>query len=69
MAKSTKTSDADNTGFAIRENVVKHKPGFELEGQAAEVEAAGNHRFRRSEQKDIPRLSLAERIAKTTKGG
>jgi hypothetical protein len=69
MTQSKKTSDADNTGFAIRENVVKHKPGFDLEGHVGEVEAAGNHRFRRSEAKDIPRRPLAERIARTTKGG
>jgi hypothetical protein len=53
----------------IRENVVKHKPGFDLEGHVGEVEAAGNHRFRRSEAKDIPRRPLAERIARTTTGG
>jgi hypothetical protein len=64
MAKNSSNSEADNTGFAVRENVARHKPGFELGEQAKETEAASNHRFRRSEQKDVPQRSLAERIAK-----
>jgi hypothetical protein len=64
MAKGTRGSDDDNTGFAIRENAVKHKPGFDLGKQAKEGEAAGNHRFKRSDPKDVPQRSLAERIVK-----
>jgi len=67
MANRIKSGDADNTGFPIRKNVVQHKPGLDL---AAEVkdEGTGNHRFKRREQKDIPHGTLAERIAKPTKG-
>jgi hypothetical protein len=68
MANRTRAGDAENTGFSIRKNVVHHKPGLDL---AAEVkdEGAGNHRFKRREQKDIPHGTLAERIAKSAKGG
>jgi len=68
MARTTRDSDSGNQAFAISKNLVQHKPGLEL---AAEVKDGdtGNHRFKRREQKDIPRGSLAERIAKSTKGG
>ncbi len=68
MSKPTKRSDAENTDFGFRENVVHHKPGFDYGGPKREPEAAGNHRFRRSERKDIPQESLARRIAKSKKG-
>jgi hypothetical protein len=68
MARTTRDSDAGNEAFAISKNVAQHKPGLDL---AAEVKdkGTGNHRFQRREQKDIPRGTLAERIAKSTKGG
>jgi hypothetical protein len=68
LAKTTRDSDAGNTAFSISKNVVHLKPGLDL---AAEVkdEGTGNHRFRRSEEKDIPRGTLADRISKSTKGG
>lgn len=69
MTKRTQADDDKNTGFSFRENVVKHKPGFDLGSQEREPEDSGNHRFRRSEERDVPKESLAERIAKFTKGG
>jgi hypothetical protein len=68
MARTTRDSDAGNEAFVISKNVAQHKPGLDL---AAEVkdEGTGNHRFQRREQKDIPRGTLAERIANSTKGG
>lgn len=68
MTKRTKDGDGENTGFGFRENVVKHKPGFEAGSQEREPESAGNHQLRPSPQKDIPKETLAARIAKSTKG-
>jgi hypothetical protein len=68
MAKERIPSDERNTGFGFPENLVRHKPGFEAADLKLETEA-GNHRFRPSDQKKIPQGSLAERIAKSTKGG
>ena len=62
-------SDDDNMGFRTREHIVRHKPGFDHGGPEREPENGGNHRFRRSDQKDIPQGSLADRIAKHKKGG
>jgi hypothetical protein len=68
MSKETKTDDAGNKGFGLRGKVVDHKPGFDKGGQERKKETGGNHGFRRSEQKDIPQGSLAERIGKSKKG-
>ena len=72
MARKTDINDERNAGFVPRENAVKHKPGLDLADQERETEA-GNHQFRRSDEKKIPIGSLAERIAKatskSTKGG
>jgi hypothetical protein len=72
MARKTDINDERNVSFVPRENVVKHKPGLDLAAQEGKTEA-GNHQFRRSEEKKIPHGSLAERIAKatskSTKGG
>jgi hypothetical protein len=61
-----KTDDEGNKGFGLPGKVVDHKPGFD-EGRK-ERETGGNHVFRRSEKKDIPQESLAERIGKSKKG-
>jgi hypothetical protein len=68
MARTTRESDAGNEAFAISKNVVQHRPGLDLAAEVKDKDA-GNHRFRRSEQKDIPRGTLAERTAKSAKGG
>lgn len=72
MARKTDVNDERNAGFVPRENVAKHKPGLDLAAQEKETES-GDRQFRRSEDKKIPRGSLAERIAKatskSTKGG
>jgi hypothetical protein len=68
MSKATKSGDAGNTGFDFPENILRHKPGFELGEAAREPEADGDHRFRRSDPKKVPQISLAERIAKSLKG-
>ena len=69
MSQRSKGSDEQNKGFGIREKLADHKPGIDMGSQEREPESSGNHRFRRSEQKDIPKESLAARIAKSTKGG
>jgi hypothetical protein len=63
MSKKTKTGDDGNMGFGSRANVAQHKQGFDHGSPEREPETGGNHRFRRSEQKDIPQGSLADRIA------
>ena len=65
----TKTGDEGNTGFGLREYVVHHKPGLDHGGPTRELETGGDHAFRRSEQKDIPQGSLADRIGRSKKGG
>jgi hypothetical protein len=60
--------DSGNKGFVVREHVVHHKPGFDHGGPERELETEGNHAFRRSEQKDIPQGTLADRISKSRKG-
>ena len=61
-------NDARNKGFGLRDYVVHHKPGFDHGAPTREGETSGNHRFRHSEQKDIPQGSLAERIRTPAKG-
>jgi hypothetical protein len=60
--------DAGNKGFVVRQYIVDHRPGFDHEGPKRELEAGGNHAFRRSEKKDIPQGILADRIGKSRKG-
>jgi hypothetical protein len=61
-------NDARNKGFGLRASVVHHKPGFDHGAQTREGETHGNHRFRVSEQKDVPQRSLADRIRTSAKG-
>jgi hypothetical protein len=68
VSKTTKTGDDGNMGFGSSANLVDHKPGFDRGAPARERETRGNHRFRRSDQKDIPQGSLADRVAKSKKG-
>jgi hypothetical protein len=67
MSNKTKSSDDGNMGFGFRAHVVHHKPGFDHGGPEREPEN-GNHRLHRSEQKDIPQGSLAERLSQPKKG-
>ena len=73
-SKQTKTGDGENAGdarnkgFVVRHHIAHHKPGFDNGGQRRELETGGNHAFRRSEQKDIPQGTLADRIGKSRKG-
>lgn len=60
--------DARNKGFGGRQHIVEHRPGFDLGGQKRKLETGGDHAFRRSDQKDIPQRSLADRIGKSKKG-
>ena len=60
--------DAGNKGFGGRQNIVQHKPGFDHGGQKRKLETGGDHAFRRSDQKDIPQGSLADRIGNSRKG-
>lgn len=62
------TSDAENTAFGLPEYLADHKPGFDHEGPKREIETGDNHRFRRSQKKDVPQKSLADRIGKSKKG-
>lgn len=60
--------DEENTGFDFPVSHAQHKPGLDLGGaKHAAGETEGNHRFRRSEEKDIPRERLADRIGKPRK--
>jgi hypothetical protein len=68
MSNKMTTDDARNKGFGLPGKVVDHKPGVDHGGREQEKETGGNHGFRRSEQKDIPKGSLAERIGKSKKG-
>jgi hypothetical protein len=65
---SENAGDAGNKGFVVRQSIANHRPGFDHEGQKRELETGGNHSFRRSEQKDVPRETLADRIGKSRKG-
>jgi|SRR5262249_9778420 len=67
MARATRESDARNEAFAVNKNLAKHKPGLDLTAEAKD-KGTGNHRFQRSDKKDVPRGTLAERIAKSTRG-
>ena len=74
-SKPTKTGstehagDAENKGFGGRRNVTHHKPGFDHGYQRSEPETEGNHAFRRSDQKDVPQESLADRVGRRKQGG
>ena len=67
-SKRTKTGDDGNMDFRPRAKVVHHKPGFDHEAPERKLETNGNHRFRRSEKKDVPQGALADRLAKSKKG-
>ena len=72
--KHTKTGDGENAddarnkGFGGRGHTVEHKPGFDSGGPKRKPETGGDHAFRRSDQKDVPQGSLADRISKSKKG-
>jgi hypothetical protein len=61
------TGDAENTGFGLPKYVADHKPGFDHGGPRQRIESGDDHRFRRSEKKDVPHESLAARIRKPKK--
>jgi hypothetical protein len=63
MAKTTRDSDAGNQAFGISKNVTHHKPGVDMAAEEKDADT-GNHRFQRSKETDIPRGTLAERIAR-----
>ena len=73
-SKQTKSGDDQNAGdernkgFVGRQHVVDHGPGFDYGDKKRRVETGGNHAFRRSEQKDVPQGTLADRIEKSRKG-
>jgi hypothetical protein len=68
MARIARDSDAGNEAFGISKKVAQHRAGLDLAAEVKDKDT-GNHRFRRSERKDIPSGTLAERIAKSAKGG
>jgi hypothetical protein len=63
----TEKGDAANTMFGLPLRLADHKPGFDHRESKQETERGDNHRFRRSEKKDVPQESLASRIAKKKK--
>ncbi len=67
MAQRTRDSDTGNAGFSFRKDVIHHKPGFEKAAAHTDAEAGGNHRFRARDEKDVPKGSLASRIANASK--
>ena len=60
--------DEDNTAFGLPKRSVERKPGYARNVAEREDEAAG-HRRRPSDDQDIPREPLAERIAKNRQEG
>ena len=68
--KSKGSDDGDDRDgpFGLPVRLADHKPGVDHGKPAPEGESGGDHRFRRSEPKDIPKESLAERISKSRKG-
>ena len=66
--RQTATGDDENTAFGFSEYLAQHKPGFEHGGPKEETGTDDSNRFRRSEKKDIPQKSLADRIGKSKKG-
>ena len=62
------SDDSENTAFGLPEKVADHKPGVEHEVAKQEVEQGKTHRLRPSEERDIPKESLAARIVRTRKG-
>jgi hypothetical protein len=67
MSKRTEGGDAENTAFGFPQHVAEHKPGLDHGDPKREVETDDNHRFRRSQKKDIPQESRAVRIGKARK--
>ena len=67
MAKRTGASDEGNTGFSFGKKTADHKPGVDMTSHPREAEGSTDHQFKRSEEKDIPKGTLAERFAR--KGG
>jgi hypothetical protein len=63
----TERGDAANRAFGLPVYLVDHKPGLDHQVSKQEVEDGDNHRFRRSDKKEIPRESLASRIGKPKK--
>lgn len=68
MAQRSKSSDDDNADFTVHLNVVRHKPGFQ-KAAIVESDTGENHRFKSRPQKDVPKESLAARLARLTKEG
>jgi hypothetical protein len=64
------SGDERNAGFGAPENVMQHKPGYEL--ASPKYEAEGNdskdHRRQPRDAKDIPQTTLAQRL-RAPKGG
>jgi hypothetical protein len=67
MANRTGASDEGNTGFGFGKHVAEHKPGIDMTSHPREAEGSTDHQFKRSDEKAIPKGTLAERFAK--KGG
>jgi hypothetical protein len=66
MAKRTGASDEGNTGFSVGKHA-EHRPGIDMTSHPREAEGSTDHQFKRSDEKDIPKGTLAERFAR--KGG
>jgi hypothetical protein len=59
--------DEDNGGFGLPERSMERKPGYTR--NVSEWDEADGHRRRPSEDQDIPREPLAERIARNRQEG
>lgn len=67
--KRIQRDDEENTGFGLPAKVADHKSGFDRSVAKKEAETGKNRRRRPSEEKDIPRESLATRVARHRKEG
>jgi hypothetical protein len=67
MAKRIGASDEGNASFSFGRKNADHKPGVDMTSHPREAEGSTDHQFKRSDEKAIPKGTLAERFAK--KGG
>lgn len=64
LSKRSRGDDEGNADFGLPAKVVDLKPGFDSEVVERGVETGTDRRLRPREEKDIPKETLAARIAK-----
>ena len=66
-SKQSTNGDDGNAAFGFPEKVADLKPGFDEGASKRDVKTGDSHRFRPSNRRDVPKGSLADRIAKSRK--